>query len=324
MSAVINAVRQPGPAAPPEAFGPAFDPVAASDRAELKILTVTISGAASVVLNVLWVDFSSPLLSTDRFVVPKDVYDDSLRQPWLEVGSPVRRLFASEDGGDDENEAGEWLEGIVYHCPSRDELKRDPYNAVSVVWTSQEAVSLAWVYSYSQASCECSPWDLEATPFKKNVHRYRPPALPRCFSVGTLDAASIIDYLKQCNASEQFNCDVVTEFPAFREQFPDKADWLDLKVIAKQAARGRYDGSDHVGIATLFRDLERMVANSKTFNSKNQDFLPWRMADMMEKTVLHIKQHIAKARPSIASLHDALQQDRSMQQEMEMEAAQEI
>jgi hypothetical protein len=253
----------------------------------LKIVTMTSS--AGRVHNVLYAPASSPLLQCDRYLLDKELFDSSLRFPFLAVGSPVRRLFASEpddfeDGEPGEAEAAEYLEGIVYSV--RADFRQNPYNSVLVIWTSQEEDSRAWVYSYSQSSNECSPWDLEPSAFKRFTHQYAPPSFPRCFTSVSLEPQSIIDYLSSHNAGSEFSYNVSEVSQEYRDMFPAAKDHLCLPVLAKLCKRGRYSvDAAGVGIATLFRDLERMTANSKQFNSSNANFLPWRLADFMEKTV---------------------------------------
>lgn len=69
--------------------------------------------------------------------------------------------------------------------------------------------------------------------------------------------------------------------------FPNEQDRLDLNVIANRCSEGRYEGPSK--LITLFDDLHRMCRNGKQFNSSNNGFQPWILADMMEKSVLRLQ-----------------------------------
>ena len=126
---------------------------------------------------------------------------------------------------------------------------------------------------------------------------------------------------------------------------PAPEDRLDLLAIGKLSRKGRYDDSGssssggssdgkgtsggggggaknraNIGIVTLFEDLQKMVRNSKRFNDNNRAFLPWRMADMMDKAVFSLKSALA-SHHGIVSLQNSLQADldalRESQQETE-------
>ena len=109
---------------------------------------------------------------------------------------------------------------------------------------------------------------------------------------------------------------MTTNNPTYLPTIQQQKDHLDLQVLTKHAAKGRYDGD--LGIIALFRDLETMIANSKQFNKENSAFLPWRLADVLEKAVLSMKIYIAEER-KIPSLRQALENDLSMQAEMDLE-----
>ena len=81
--------------------------------------------------------------------------------------------------------------------------------------------------------------------------------------------------------------------------FPDRHDQLDFNVLDVRCSDGRYKGSN---IATLFSDLELMIANGKQFNEENKDFQPWRLCDMMEKKVADLKVRLgSRVAPSTSS-----------------------
>lgn len=63
-----------------------------------------------------------------------------------------------------------------------------------------------------------------------------------------------------------------------------------------------------VGIGALFVDLQRMVAQSKTCNANNPHFLPWCLADMMDKALYRLKVVLAEAH-GIPSLVQSLKLD---------------
>lgn len=242
-----------------------------------------------------------------------------MKAPWLEIESPVRRMFALEE--DDEQEEGaepqaEWLEGIVYH--SSPDLATNPYNAISVVWTGQERGTKEWIYLYNQSSNECSPWDLEISRFKRHSHQYRPFKLPKSITgVGHLSAQTILDFLTDHDSAHLFLIPMADLSHEWREMFPDKKDSLNLIILQTNFGRGRYNGS--VGITTLFRDLELMVANGKRFNACNRDFLTWRQIDMYEKTVNLVKRHVA-ASHNIASLRESVQEQIKLAKDLDMES----
>ena len=88
----------------------------------------------------------------------------------------------------------------------------------------------------------------------------------------------------------EINLSVCSEF---LKLFPDAKDHLDLPKISKLCGQGRYEAGRGVGILTLFDDLQRMVNNSKAFNHCNKDFQPWRLADMLDKELLVLRELLA-------------------------------
>ena len=76
--------------------------------------------------------------------------------------------------------------------------------------------------------------------------------------------------------------------------FPDKMDQLNWSFIEKMEVEGRYESNGNNGLLNLFEDLQRMVDNSKQFNSSNICFLPWRCADMMDKALLDLRTDLGK------------------------------
>jgi len=64
---------------------------------------------------------------------------------------------------------------------------------------------------------------------------------------------------------------------------------LDLGVIREWCRAGRYGDDTGTGLALLFEDLSLMIRNAKQFNGANTYFLPWRLCDVFEKTMLNVK-----------------------------------
>jgi hypothetical protein len=100
--------------------------------------------------------------------------------------------------------------------------------------------------------------------------------------------------------------------PEYCALFPNPQDRWDLCCIQSMAREGRYGEDDAptsaVGVVTLFEDLQAMVRNSKLLNASNPHFLPWRMADMLEKAIFRLKCALADAR-GISSLQESVQFD---------------
>ena len=113
--------------------------------------------------RVLYAPFSSPLLTTDEFLIDYADYRRSISSkpesggssgntlassssssssmpstgsshPSLHVNQQVRKLFASDDGS-----FVEWREGSIYHI--RPNMRAAPYKAVDVIWFDQELES---------------------------------------------------------------------------------------------------------------------------------------------------------------------------------------
>jgi hypothetical protein len=313
------------------------------------------SSGATTTFTVLYAPLSSHALTTDQFLLPTEGLRSSLAQPFLRVGAQVRRCFAAAEGsGDDDSGSGsgsgttspaEWIEGQVYSV--RPELARNPYQSVRVVWLSQdlEDEHLSWVYAYLQTDNLCSPWDLSQSDYVLPNTAQVQAKLPKSLTVGHLQASAILDHLLTLDCTSIFRYDLGKQASAeYLTQFPDARDRLDLNIISKWAAKGRYDGDDDastaaaaacssssssssggrapvgaVGIATLFRDLERMVNTGLAFNDCNRDFLPWRQAEMTQQTITTLKRDLAKCHPSLTCLQDAVARD--VERDAEAEAA---
>lgn len=86
----------------------------------------------------------------------------------------------------------------------------------------------------------------------------------------------------------------------YREMFPNKQDRLDLHVIGSRCEEGCYEGPSKLLI--LFDDLYRMCSNGKKFNSSNEGFQPWTLADMMEKTVSTLQDTLSHGKYSASNL----------------------
>ena len=239
-----------------------------------------------------------------------------------------------------------WMEGQVYAI--RRDLASDPYQSVSVVWLSQdlEDEEGSWVYAYAQTDNLCSPWDLQPSKYvHPDQHQLsKRAALPRSLTVGHLQAASILDYVSSWDAASVFRYDLSKQAKKeFLHMFPDERDHLDLNIITEWAAQGRYDGSattsssssssssgggggspHSMGIATLFRDLERMVQTGLRFNDCNSSFLPWRQAEMTQQALHDLKLKLSKAHPSLSCLRTAVQEDAKLAYNKEMTQSRDV
>jgi len=316
------------------------------------LLSIAVHGKS---YDILYAPFSSSLLTSDKFLIETTEFKSSLAQPWLVVSAQVRLLFAANSGEekdeeDVESNKAEVREASIYHI--REDVATNPYQAVSVIFLRQEEGTRDWLYDYAQCDCECSPWDLELSHYVllKNI---RSPKLPRSLLVGSLQASTVLAYIKTFDAAGQFLEDMSqcrdTQYCALVAN-PD--DRLDLKVITKWCRQGRYDEESMIaptathaagtsttttsrssssserhstsprinsrvtgiGVATLFEDLQKMVDNSKRFNDSNRDFTPWRVADMMEKTILWVKHELATHR-ALPCLQHSLTADLEEQEE---------
>ena len=212
-----------------------------SDDDSLKF--VTVSTKQGRVFTILHVPYTSPLLTGDRFVISKALFDTSLKSRVLQIGSPIRRAFAVEQECDEgAGLRAEWLEGIVYH--TKPGLASSPYNSVLVIWVQQEQETNHWLYRYDQTCNECSPWDLEPSHFTKHCHQYKPVSLPKSMTgVGNLSAFTILDFLSIQNGANLFSESVAEQSAEFRAMFPDHKTHLDLRLLKRQAAMGRYEGT---------------------------------------------------------------------------------
>jgi len=261
----------------------------------LKIITLTPL-KHSEEYKILSVSMASSLLQTDTYLLLKEKYNTSLRSPFLHVGAQVRRLFSngSTREHDDENSrqpcvSGVWYEGNIYYI--RKDIKTNPYNAVTVVWLIQEKDTNDWLYAYTQTDSECSPWDLEISHFVL-AENMRPPIYAKALRVGKLTAEPILNHLKSLDFTYPFQMDV-SDIKEYVDMFPDEKDQIDLLKISKLCSKGRYEGARDVGILTLFDDLQRMVNNGKYFNQCNMSFQPWRLADMLDKELLALRELLA-------------------------------
>ena len=252
---------------------------------------IPLPGTSFVTINfggehytLLYAPLSSAVLRTDLFLLDQAEYKKALKAPWLVPNVQIRRVFGPDIP---DEKGGEWLEGSIYHV--REDFKTNPYRSVSVTWLTLEVNPRRWFYSEKQVDNMCSPWDLQLSAYKtpesaipENGGRF---TLPPALATGPVDALAVLTFLKQLDHATVFMYRL-TQVEEFREVFPDPADQLDLNVLDERRARGLYQG---IGINALFTDLERMVANGKQFNSVNKDFQPWRLCDMMEKTVAALK-----------------------------------
>ena len=103
-----------------------------------------------------------------------------------------------------------------------------------------------------------------------------------------------------------YNLDANNEY---REMFPNKHDRLDLHVIGRRCKEGRYDGPSKLMI--LFDDLYQMCSNGKKFNSSNEGFQPWTLADMMEKTVSTLQDTLSHGKYSASGTTSSKNEMRS-------------
>ena len=98
--------------------------------------------------------------------------------------------------------------------------------------------------------------------------------------------------------------------------FPKIEDQLDMHVIGKWLKRGRYTTTNDdarsgtLGVCTLLRDFDRMIANAKQFNECNADFLPWRQADMAQEFLNCLRKKLSKYHPNLTFvLSERIEQD---------------
>ena len=318
----------------------------------LRLLTMLLPNGRKV--SVLYASHSSSFITCDVFLVDKRHYEQSLKQPWLVKGGQVRKAFASnpdemqEEGGG--GSPAVWCEGMIYHVASS---AASPYLSVSVVWLSQGPGTNEWLYEEIQTDNKVSPWELEASTHVRSlaIALLRSNKLPRSMTVGALSPETVLDYVKGLDFASIFAVQL-SKNAEFCEMFEDEADQLDLRVLTKLCAQGRYSDADthsnnssssssaaasgasgkkgtpresSLGIMTLFRDLDRMVANGKAFNECNRGLLVWRMCDMVEKTLLDLKRQLADAHPALSCLQEAVEEEVAMNLDRELTlAAQEV
>ena len=143
--------------------------------------------------TVLFAPYSSPVLTTDPYLMEKRVFTRSISVPWLLVGAQVKRAFVSADN----DTQVEYMEGIIYDI--RGNFLHDPYQSILVAWVDQDADDKTWMYKLVQTDNLCSPWELEASNFvfPENIKAVTfPDALLRMngVSVGN-KLKEVIDYL---------------------------------------------------------------------------------------------------------------------------------
>jgi len=284
--------------------------------------TVSIRDSMGAMHSVLFVSFSSPLLRSDEFLIDADRFDKSLKQPILRFGAQVRKLFATEDGS-----CGYWEEGSVYSVSPT--LLTDPYQSMRVVWLSQEKETEDWVFAYTQTDCVVSPWEIEASVYVLEEHNLKSQTLPSVLRIGALTPGSVLDYFRGLDFTDLFRYNVQSS-SEYCEMFPNMEDQLDLHVINRWLNQGRYHGnrntpSASLGIATLFRDLDLMIANAKRFNQCNAAFLPWRQADMAEHALKRLRTELVAAHPDLSvALLEPLAGIAGMGQSLQSDLAAEI
>lgn len=185
-------------------------------------------------------------------------------------------MFAAGSGS-----GGFWQESSIYHI--RQDMKSNPYHSISVVDLQLERDPRRWFYCYDQGDGLCSPWDLHLS---ECVTKAKSVPLPRSLGIGHPTAEAVLNHLKSFDFSSVF-CYRLTDNAEYCKMFPRKRDRLDLHVISARCKDGCYEGSD--GVNTLFQDLEAMCVNGKKFNDSNKDFQPWRLVDMMDKTIADLQ-----------------------------------
>ncbi len=111
-----------------------------------------------------------------------------------------------------------------------------------------------------------------------------------------------------------FKDDITRCDDEFYRALPEE-DRLDFHVLSRLCRAGRYSDGNGAGIALLFADIQKMIRLSKQFNDCNRAFLPWRQAEMMDKTVLALKCALAEAH-SLPILQEAAAED--LQESLEM------
>ena len=142
--------------------------------------------------TVLYLPFASPMMRTDVFLIDKTAYDKLLKAPWMVPNAQVRRPFAADE---DDGRGAEWLEGSIYDI--RADFKKNPYRSVSVVWMKLEESPRRWFYAYTQTDNLCSPWDLSLSKYVLPEHIPSTPPLPASLQGHTVDAMSVLAYLKR-------------------------------------------------------------------------------------------------------------------------------
>lgn len=156
------------------------------------MVTVSIAKQA---FTVLFAPYSSPLLTTDTYLVEKRAFTRSLSAPWLVVGAQVKRAFVIADN----DTQVEYVEGIIYDI--RENYLNDPYQSVLVTWVNQDADDKTWMYKLIQTDNLCSLWELEASDFVL-IERIKaftfPDALLRLNGVSVANKfKEVIDYLSR-------------------------------------------------------------------------------------------------------------------------------
>jgi hypothetical protein len=197
----------------------------------------------------------------------------------------VNKLFAAEG---EETLSAVVHEGCIYNI--RDDMQKNPYKSIDVIWMEQEKDTLQWYYAYSQTDTAVSPWELNISSFAP-LKGSKPIAVPKTLLVGKIYAKSILDYIRTWDMAKPFKEPLsICKDQEYCSLFSVE-DRLDLQTINTWGRSGRYE--EEIGIAVLFDDLERMVANSKKLNAANAQFLPWIQADAMGKMLFQLKKCLA-------------------------------
>lgn len=284
-----------------------------NDNESIATLMTLKQKGTSKQVTLLNMPYSSPLVCSDEYLLSAERFNASLLKQYLVNGAQVRKLFAAPDTGDDANECSGnasggggraiWIEGSIYSIS--DNLKTDPYQAIKVVWLSHEEDTSDWVFAYTQTDCNCSPWDLEPSAFisleSKNNARAKNGVLPSSLVFGNVLPENVYDFFCSQDFCDIFRYRIADMSEEYVAMFPQSEDQLDVYVIGNWLAQGRYSPVDEngarsntLGIVTLLRDFDRMVAHAKKFNACNASFLPWRQADMAETFLSTLRSNLAR------------------------------
>lgn len=249
-----------------------------TDHPDFYLLDVTLSSEKTPIRLIYQ---KRSVLQGEEFLVVADRFEQSMVEPWLVVGGPVRKRFGREDGG------FEWHEGIVYHIAP--DMLENPYESVRVVWVDKEESTCQWFYSYAQSCNHTSPWDLHLSAFvlPENVCDIKSPKLPESLMTLPLSPAAIVDYFKAFDFAWPFLVDL-SKIDEYVTAFPEPSDQLDLLKIWTSAQHGGYDGD----LTKLFSDLVTMCVHGKQFNADNELFQTWRCIDMVEMSIYDLQHRL--------------------------------